>query len=41
VLVDRQLGVRERVCTGGQWAWNSLPRAMGMAPSGRVQGAFG
>jgi len=29
---ERQLGVRERVCTRGQWAW---PRPA------RVQGAFG
>jgi len=29
---EGQLGVRERVCTRG-WAWNGLPRAVGMAPS--------
>ena len=28
-----QLGVRERVCTRGRWAWNSLPRAVGTAPN--------
>ena len=26
---EGQLGVRNRVCTRGQWAWNRLPRAMG------------
>ena len=33
-----QLGVRERVCTRGQWAWNGLPRAVGTAPSCRSSG---
>jgi len=28
-----QLGARDRVCTRGWWAWNRLPRAVGMAPS--------
>jgi len=28
---DGQLGVRERVCTRGRWAWNGLPRAVGTA----------
>ena len=31
----------ERVCTRGRWAWNSLPRAVGTAPSAGAQGAFG
>jgi len=38
---EGQLGVRERGCTRGWWAWNGLPRAVGMAPSVRVHGAFG
>jgi len=38
---ERWLGVRERFCTGGWWAWNGLPRAAGTAPSARVQRAFG
>jgi len=25
--------VRERICSTGWWAWNRLPRAVGMAPS--------
>ena len=29
---DGQLGVRERVCTRGHWAWNGLPRAVGTRP---------
>ena len=29
---EGQLGVRDRVCTRGWWAWNGLPRAVGMAP---------
>jgi len=31
--VIRFLDIRERFCTRGQWAWNSLPRAVGMALS--------
>ena len=38
---EGQLGVRERGCTRGQWAWNRLPRAVGTAPSARVQRALG
>ena len=38
---EGQLEVRERFCTRRQWAWNGLPRAVGMAPSARVQGDFG
>jgi len=34
------LGVRERVCTRGQWAWYRLPRAVGMNPGARVQCAL-
>ena len=30
---EGQLGVRERGCTTGQWAWNRLHRAVGTAPS--------
>jgi len=30
---EGQLGVRERVCTRGQWAWNRLPRALIIAPN--------
>jgi len=29
---EGQLGVRERLFPRGQWAWNSLPRAVGKAP---------
>jgi len=36
-----ELGVRERVCTRGRCAWNSLLRAVGMAPNAGTQGAFG
>jgi len=25
---EGQLGVRDRICTRGRWAWNSLPRAV-------------
>ena len=25
------MGVRDRLCTRGQWAWNGLPRAVGTA----------
>jgi len=28
---EGQLGVRERLCPTGWWAWNSLPRAVGTA----------
>ena len=35
------LGVRERYCTRGWWARNSLPRAVGTAPSAGVQRASG
>ena len=28
---EGQLGVRDRVCTSGRWAWNGLPKAMGTA----------
>ena len=38
---EGQLGVKERDCTTGQWAWNGLPRAVGTAPSAGVQGVFG
>ena len=38
---EGQLGVRDRVCTRGRWAWNGLPRAVGTAPSAGVQGASG
>jgi len=34
------VGVRDRVCTRGRWAWNGLPSAVGTAPSAGVQGAF-
>ena len=30
---EGHLGVRDRVYTRGQWAWNGLPRAVGTAPS--------
>jgi len=30
---EGQVGVRERFCPRGQWAWNGLPRAAGTAPS--------
>ena len=36
---EGQLGVRDRGCTTGRWAWNRLPRAVGTALSVRVQGA--
>ena len=38
---EGQLGVGDRVCTRGRWAWNGLPRAVGTAPSAGVHGAFG
>jgi len=38
---EGQLGVRERGCTRGRWAWNGLPRAVGTAPSAGVQGWSG
>ena len=38
---EGELGVRERGCTTGRWAWNGLPRAVGMALSARIQGTFG
>ena len=38
---EGQLGVRERVCTRGWWAWNGLPMAVDTAPSAAVQGVFG
>ena len=28
---EGQLGVRDRGCTTGRWAWNGLPRAVGTA----------
>ena len=31
--VEGQLGVRDRVCTTGRWAWNGMPRAVGTALS--------
>ena len=34
---EGQLWVRERLCPRGQWAWNSLPRAVGMAPVLRLR----
>ena len=34
---EGQLGVRDRVCTRGQWAWKRMPRAVGMAPSAGVK----
>ena len=37
---EGQLGVRERICNRGRWAWNGLPGAVGMALSAGVQGAF-
>ena len=27
---ERQVGVRERLCPRGRWAWNRLPRAVGL-----------
>ena len=36
-----QLGVRERLCPGGWWAWNGLPRAAGTALSAGAQGVLG
>ena len=38
---EGQLGVRDRVCTRGWWAWNGLPRAVGMTLSSGVLKAFG
>jgi len=38
---EGQLGVRDRGCTRGRWAWNGLPRAVGTAPSAGVQGESG
>ena len=38
---EGQLGVRERGCTTGWWAWNGLPRAVGTAPSAGVQEVSG
>ena len=38
---EGQLGVRDRGCTRGRWAWNGLHRAVGTAPSAGVHGAFG
>jgi len=35
------VGVGDRVCTGGWWAWNGLPRAAGTAPSARAEIEFG
>jgi len=35
------LHVRKRLFTKGWWVQNRLPRAVGMAPSAGVQGAFG
>jgi len=37
---EGQVGVRERFCTRGQWAWNKLPRAMGTASSCRSSTSF-
>ena len=34
---EGQLGVRDRGCTRGRWAWNGLPRAVGTALSAGVQ----
>lgn len=31
--VKGQVGARKRFCPKGQWAWNRLLRAVGMAPS--------
>ena len=38
---EGQLGVRERGCTTGRWAWNGMHRAVGTAPSAGVQGVSG
>ena len=35
------MGVRDRLCPRGRWAWNGLPRAVGTALSAGVHGAFG
>ena len=35
---EAQLGVRDRVCTRGRWAWKGQPRAVDMALSAGVQG---
>jgi len=39
---EGQLGLRDRVCTRGRWAWNSLPKAVGTAPvlEGVLDGAL-
>jgi len=31
---EGQLGVRDKLCTRGWWAWNRLPRAVGTAFAG-------
>lgn len=36
-----KVGVRERISTGGRWAWSRLPRAVVMALSAGGQEAFG
>ena len=33
-------GLRERLCPGGWWAWNRLPRAVGTAPDLEVKGCL-
>jgi len=38
---EGQLGVRERGCTTGRWAWNGMHRAVGTALSAGVQGVSG
>ena len=38
---EGQLGVRDKLCTRGWWAWNRQPRAVGTALSAGVQGAPG
>ena len=38
---EGQLGVRDRGCSRGRWAWNGLPTAVGTAPSAGVHGVFG
>ena len=38
---EGQLGVRERGCTRGRWAWNGLHRAVGTAQNAGVQGVYG
>ena len=37
---EGQLGVRDRVCSRGRWAWNRMPRAVGTAPSAGVREAL-